>query len=148
MRSMRSKRSAFEPPLRFGRRYMRELVEHPNAATWIAEEDGRMAGFAIVEWMRAKRAQSTAYIQTIEVPRNRAAGALAASCCGASKAPRVLRAHRDLAACGRGNAAAIRLYEAQGYLCEGRRGEILSRGPGCAYLFEADGPWRRALRNL
>ncbi len=29
----------FEPPFRFSRTYMRQLIESPNAATWIAEEE-------------------------------------------------------------------------------------------------------------
>ena len=31
-------------------RYMRQLVESADSATWIAEDDGQIAGFAIVEW--------------------------------------------------------------------------------------------------
>ena len=58
--------ACFQPPFRFGRGYMRQLVNRSNAVTWIAEEDGRMAGFAIVEWMR-ERGGLTAYIQTLEV---------------------------------------------------------------------------------
>src|SRR3954464_13611055 len=56
----------FQPPYRFARRYMRQLISSPNSATWIAEQEGSMRGFAIVEW-----AQQTvgviAYIATIEV---------------------------------------------------------------------------------
>jgi len=58
--------SCFQPPFRFGRRYMRWLVNAPNSATWIAEDAGAMAGFAIVEWTPSIRGLS-AYIQTIEV---------------------------------------------------------------------------------
>ena len=56
----------FQPPFRFGRGYMRHLVNASNTATWIAEEKGQMAGFAIVEWTR-HRGGVSAYIQTIEV---------------------------------------------------------------------------------
>src|SRR5208337_260302 len=59
-------KACFQPPLRFGRRYMRQIVDNPNAATWIAEKDGHMAGFAIVEWLQENSA-TIAYIQTIEV---------------------------------------------------------------------------------
>lgn len=58
--------SCFQPPLRFGRRYMRWLVNAQNSATWIAEEGSVMAGFGIVEWTPSIRGLS-AYIQTIEV---------------------------------------------------------------------------------
>lgn len=56
----------FQPPLRFGRRYMHWLVNAQNSATWIAEEVSGMAGFGIVEWTPSIRGLS-AYIQTIEV---------------------------------------------------------------------------------
>lgn len=58
--------SCFRPPLRFGRRYMRWLVNAQNSATWIAEEGGGMAGFGIVEWTPSIHGLS-AYIQTVEV---------------------------------------------------------------------------------
>src|SRR5579863_7298601 len=56
----------FQPPFRFGRRYMRWLVNAQNAATWIAEDEEGMVGFGIVEWTPSIRGLS-AYIQTIEV---------------------------------------------------------------------------------
>jgi ribosomal protein S18 acetylase RimI-like enzyme len=56
----------FQPPLSFSRRTMRQLVNSTHAATWIAEEDGRMAGFAIVQWAE-EAGRIIAYIQTIEV---------------------------------------------------------------------------------
>ena len=59
-------KACFAPPLRFDRRYMRSLVRRKTGAVWIAEEDGRMAGFAIVEWNR-RRQGLQAYIQTLEV---------------------------------------------------------------------------------
>jgi ribosomal protein S18 acetylase RimI-like enzyme len=56
----------FLPPHRFSRRYMRKLVQQPNAATWLAGDDRRMCGFAQVEWTK-ETAEVVAYIQTIEV---------------------------------------------------------------------------------
>ena len=56
----------FQPPFRFGRRYMHWLVNAQNSATWIAEGPSGMAGFGIVEWTPSIRGLS-AYIQTIEV---------------------------------------------------------------------------------
>jgi ribosomal protein S18 acetylase RimI-like enzyme len=58
--------SCFEPADRFGRGYMRSLIAHPPSATWIAEDAGVMAGFAIVHWSGEPPARS-AYIQTLEV---------------------------------------------------------------------------------
>lgn len=112
--------TCFQPPLRFPRRYMQELLASPAAATWIAEADGRMAGFAIVEWSRAE-GERQAYIQTLEVAsaqRQRGIGAellrrLEGSARQAGAA--LIWLHVDAE-----NGAAIRLYEAHGYACEGR----------------------------
>jgi ribosomal protein S18 acetylase RimI-like enzyme len=110
----------FEPPHRFSRRYMRLLVSRANAATWVAEEDGLLIGFAIVEWREGKLGV-TAYIQTIEV-------ALEARNQGVAR--ELLNRTEDSARLAGAaliwlhveatNAAAIRLYESQGYRCEGR----------------------------
>ncbi len=70
----------FQPPMTFGRRYMRWLVQAQNAATWVAEDDGALAGFAIVEWTQAIH-EISAYIQTIEVlPGDARAGRRAVNC--------------------------------------------------------------------
>lgn len=114
----------FQPLSRFGRRYMRLLVSRSNAATWIAEESGQIAGFAIVEW-----SESMAYIQTIEVAlemRGRGVGRellghieSSTRCAGAG----LIWLHVEEA-----NAAAIRLYEARGYRCEGRQENYYPQG--------------------
>lgn len=116
----------FQPPLRFGRGYMQRLVRRPASATWIAEENGRMAGFAIVEWAR-KSTGVVAYIATIEVLpeyRHRGVGGellrrVEDSALAADAA--VLWLHVDAR-----NAGAIRLYEAHGYRCEGREENFYS----------------------
>jgi ribosomal protein S18 acetylase RimI-like enzyme len=118
----------FQPPLRFSRAYMRRLVESADAATWIAEDGGEMAGFAIVEW-GGEAGSIAAYIQTIEVaPARRGLGiggelmrrveqsALAA---GAKS----VWLHVDAE-----NAGAIRLYEAHGYALEGKEANFYPRG--------------------
>lgn len=110
----------FQPPFRFGRGYMQRLVRRASAVTWIAEDAGKMAGFAVVEM--AKRTDGTlAYIVTIEVlPEFRKCGAgsellrLIESSAGAANT-QTLWLHVDAT-----NAGAIRLYEAHGYRCEGR----------------------------
>ena len=118
----------FQPPHRFGRRYMRQLIESSCSAAWIAEHDGRMAGFAIVEWAR-ESAEVVAYIQTIEVlPAERGQGVghelLARMQASARQAgAAIIWLHVDAE-----NAAAIRLYERNGFLCEGREADYY--GPG------------------
>lgn len=99
---------------------MRRLVESSTGATWIAEHDGQMAGFAIVEW-ESQGGDVIAYIQTLEVvPRHRGQGAggelmrrLEESAESANAM--VIWLHVDAE-----NHAAIRLYEQRGYRYEGR----------------------------
>ncbi len=118
----------FEPPQRFSRRYMRHLISRANAATWIAEQDGRLMGFAIVEWAKRKSGV-TAYIQTIEVAleaRNRGVGRELLS--------RIESSARGAGACliwlhvEATNAGAIRLYESQGFRCESREENYYPQG--------------------
>jgi [ribosomal protein S18]-alanine N-acetyltransferase len=64
----------FQPPFRFGRRYMRQILAHRNTAAWVAEDNSQVAGFAIVQWNRWEE-EIRAYIQTIEVsPEQRSIG--------------------------------------------------------------------------
>ena len=118
----------FEPPYRFSRRYMRHLVSRANAATWIAEKAGQIAGFAIVDWNQEPD-EMTAYIQTIEV-------ALEMRGCGVGR-ELLGRIESSARLAGAGkiwlhveaiNAGAIRLYEANGYSCEGRKENYYPRG--------------------
>jgi ribosomal protein S18 acetylase RimI-like enzyme len=141
----------FEPIFRFGRGYMRRLVQRPNAVTWIAEKEGRLAGFAIVESMsqgcksgvpgdgsmlQGCKSEVTAYIETIEVlPAARGQGI----------GSEILR-HIEGSACLAGavliwlhveaeNEGAIRLYEAHGYFCEGRQENYYPLGrPALIYV--------------
>ena len=115
---------SFQPPLRFGRRYMRQLVEAADTATWIAEEDGAMAGFAIVEWEAG-----TAYIQTLEVmPERRGVGVggellrrIEGSAWNAKAALIWLHVDEE-------NGGAIRLYETYGYRYENRQENYYAHG--------------------
>jgi len=118
----------FLPPFRFGRGYMRYLVDAPNSATWIAEEDGQMAGFAIVDWHRQK-VSLIAYLQTIEVtPGQRGRGI------GKELMERVETSARAAGAVtiwlhvDEQNNLAVRLYEAHGYTCEGRQQDYYAQG--------------------
>jgi ribosomal protein S18 acetylase RimI-like enzyme len=118
----------FEPPFRFSRRMMRRLVSRANAATWMAEEDGRMAGFAIVEWNREPD-EMTAYIQTIEVvPERRGCGVGDELLGRIESSARLAGARRIWLHVEVSNAGAIRLYEAHGSRCEGREENYYPRG--------------------
>jgi ribosomal protein S18 acetylase RimI-like enzyme len=121
----------FEPPVRFSRNYMRQLVESPDSATWIAEDGPEpkieLIGFSIVEWLAGPDG-SAAYIQTLEVHpayRGRGIGAelldyAESSARGAGA--RVIGLHVDVE-----NAAAIRLYESRGYARRGREEHYYAR---------------------
>jgi ribosomal protein S18 acetylase RimI-like enzyme len=120
--------ACFHPPHRFSRVYMRQLIQQPNAATWIAEDGQRMCGFALVEWTH-EPAGVVAYIQTLEVvPEERGQGVGgellrhidgSARSAGAS----AIWLHVD-----EENTAAIRVYEEQGYVCKGREEDYYGRG--------------------
>lgn len=107
--------ACFEPPLRFPRAYMRSLVESSDTATWIAEESGRMAGFAIVEWA-SEDGETLAYIETLEVApeaRRFGIGAELLRCLESSAqsaGAELIWLHVDAE-----NAPAIRLYESHAY---------------------------------
>ena len=119
--------ACFQPPLRFGRRYMRQLVLSPYTATWIAEQDGRMAGFAIVDWAQDSDA-TVAYIQTIEVAaaeRRQGVGEELLRCL--ENSARAAGAHAIWLHVDAENSAAIRLYERQGYAAQGREEHYYTR---------------------
>ncbi len=120
--------ACFQPPLRFSRSYMRQVIRQPNAATWIAEDGERMCGFAIVEWTLGTDGLA-AYIQTLEVlPETRGKGV----------GGELLRRMEDSAAAegaeaiwlhvDEENATAIRIYERHGYRAQGRRQGYYGRG--------------------
>ncbi|MDR3727709.1 MAG: N-acetyltransferase [Terracidiphilus sp.] len=110
----------FPPPFRFGRRYMRQLVNSSDAATWIAEDERRMAGFAIVEWTQ-DTGPRTAYIQTIEVaPDDRHRGIASELLRRLEGSARAVGAEAIELHVDAENAGAIRIYQAQGYVYQGR----------------------------
>ena len=125
----------FQPPQRFSRRYMRQLIGSPDAATWVAEQDTRMAGFAIVEWAQQVTGV-LAYIATIEVlpqHRGRRIGAeLLRRIEGSANAERAIQVwlHVDIE-----NTAAIQLYERAGYCNNGRADHYYARNrPAAIYM--------------
>ena len=120
--------TCFQPPFRFSRAYMRQVITSPAAATWMAEENGTIAGFAIVEWS-VEPDESTAYIQTIEVlPEFRRMGVAGKLMCrledSAGKAgANLIWLHVDAE-----NTTAQRLYEMLGYKRQGREENYYPRG--------------------
>jgi len=119
---------SFEPPFRFSRAYMRRLTQSPHAATWIAEEDDKLAGFAVVEFLSG-RGGPAAYIQTIEVaPDSRRHGI------GGGLLQRIESSARSAGAgaiwlhVDTENQSAIRLYESHGYRFESRKDGYYPRG--------------------
>lgn len=131
--------ACFQPPHRFSRLYMRQLIQQPDAATWIAENGQRMCGFALVEWTR-ERASVVAYIQTLEVvPDVRGQGVGSellrrmegsANSAGAS----VIWLHVDAE-----NAAAICVYQAHGFVLQGREEDYYGRGRAALIYAKAFG---------
>ena len=118
----------FQPPLSFSRRTMRQLITSSHTATWIAEDDGHIAGFAIVEWAE-EAGVVIAYIQTIEVApeqlRQGIGNELLRRIEGSARlaSAEAIWLHVDAT-----NAGAIRLYEANGYRSEGREEDYYARG--------------------
>jgi ribosomal-protein-alanine N-acetyltransferase len=118
----------FQPPFRFARRYMQQLVIDADTATWVAEEDERMAGFAIVEWGREAE-ECIAYLQTIEVlPDVRGRGVGAGLLQRSENSARAAGAERIWLHVDEKNAGAIRLYERYGYVFSGRQENYYPRG--------------------
>lgn len=126
--------ACFERPLRFTRSYLRRLAAKKSSAAWMAELDGAVVAFAVVEWGR-RRGEIMAYIPTIEVlaeQRRRGLG---------RELLRKLEASAQAAGAGSiwlhvadRNDGAIRLYEAEGYLWQGRQENYYPDG-GAALLF-------------
>ncbi|MGA3031788.1 MAG: N-acetyltransferase [Terracidiphilus sp.] len=117
----------FQPPLRFSHAHMLQLIQRPTTATWIAEENSQLTGFAIAD-LKASSEPPTAYIQTLEVsPDSRRRGIGAA-----------LLRHIESSACEAGaqaiwlhvdteNSSALSLYEAHGYTRQGREEHFYAR---------------------
>jgi ribosomal protein S18 acetylase RimI-like enzyme len=120
--------ACFEPPFRFSKATMRALTRDAHSVTWVAEEDGSMAGFAIVG-LKLRGKSPAAYIQTIEVMAERRGEGV-----GGELIKRIEQSARDAGALEIGlhvdtaNAAAIRLYESQGYEMQRRAEDFYPRG--------------------
>jgi ribosomal protein S18 acetylase RimI-like enzyme len=107
---------------------MREIIARANSATWIAEESGRLAGFAIVDFT-AEMEGTIAYIQTIEVAQTHRKQGIGAELLSRvedsarTTGAKVIWLHVDAE-----NDAAIRLYRAHGYHEEGRQDHYYAQG--------------------
>jgi ribosomal-protein-alanine N-acetyltransferase len=123
----------FQPPFRFGRRYMRSVVVREDAAAWIAEDEGAMAGFAIVHWEN-RRGGVRAYLETLEVrPDLRGKGTGGELLRRCEESARAAGAETMGLHVEAENGAAIALYRAhrfelqgreEGYYPEGRAAEV------------------------
>jgi ribosomal protein S18 acetylase RimI-like enzyme len=124
----------FAPTFRFGRSYMRQLIESPNSATWIAEDGPEpkieLIGFSIVEWPAGQN-ESVAYIQTLEVhPAFRGRGIGAELLVRAEESARAAGAHIIALHVDIENVAAISLYESRGYARRGKEEHYYARHRG------------------
>jgi ribosomal-protein-alanine N-acetyltransferase len=117
----------FQPPYRFSRTYLHQLVQSEASATWIAEPDGVIAGFAVVEWALGPGA-AEAYIQTIEVaPDHRRQGIGNELLRHLEDSAQAIGAHSIWLHVDAENEPAIKLYEAHGYRREGREEHYYAR---------------------
>ena len=120
--------ACFEPPIRFSRNTMRQLLRDPSSATWVAEENGEMAGFAIIFWAQPPE-QPLAYIQTLEVvPAQRKRGIASELLRRMEKSARSAGAHVIWLHVAETNTTAIRLYQAHGYSEQGREEDYYAKG--------------------
>jgi ribosomal-protein-alanine N-acetyltransferase len=118
----------FQPPLRFSRGYMRQLIEQVNAATWVDEDGGRLGAFGSVEWGRGK-ADLVAYIQTLEVlPEGRGKGVGGELLRRMEGSAWVAGASVSWLHVDEKNAGAIRVYERFGYQRIGKEEDYYGRG--------------------
>jgi [ribosomal protein S18]-alanine N-acetyltransferase len=114
----------FEPPFCFSRRSMRGFAEAPRAIPILAEADGELAGFCIVQIE-----EHAGYIVTLDVAQNRRRHGLARRLM--AEAETRIRAVGGTAITLHvfpGNAGAVRFYEAIGYHCLGTVEGFYGRG--------------------
>jgi ribosomal-protein-alanine N-acetyltransferase len=126
----------FAPPLTFSCEQLRELATGESSFTSIAEDEGKLAGFAIAQLMK-EPALCYGYLQTIDVaPEHRGRGI----------ASKLLRhVEENIAAAGGRvmllhvavqNREAIGLYEKRGYSHVGLEEGFYRRNDGDAFIYE------------
>ena len=120
--------ACFQPPFRFSRATMRKLIADLASATWMAEEEGQIAGFAIVYWSHAPE-QPLAYIQTLEVaPAQRNRGIARELLRRAEKSASSAGAQVIWLHVAESNSPAVRLYESCGYSLQGKEPDFYAKG--------------------
>jgi [ribosomal protein S18]-alanine N-acetyltransferase len=120
--------ACFQPQFRFSRNTMRTLIADPSSATWVAEEQEQLAGFAIIFWSQAPE-QPLAYIQTLEVaPTHRNRGIAGELLRLLEESAKSAGAHVIWLHVAETNEAAIRLYRAHGYSQQGREENYYAKG--------------------
>ena len=118
----------FQPPVRFSRRYMQQIIGAQTSTTWIAEEDGVMAGFTVID-CREELEGNIAYIQTIEVaPPYRRRGVGAELLRRVDESAQAANAILIWLHVDAQNEDAIHLYRAGGYQRQGRQEHYYTRG--------------------
>jgi [ribosomal protein S18]-alanine N-acetyltransferase len=141
----------FAPPLTFSCEQLRELTRGASSFTSIAEDGGKLAGFAIAALMK-ERPRRYGYLQTIDVaPEHRGRGI----------ASKLLRhVEENIAAAGGRvmllhvavqNREAIGLYEKHGYTRVGVEDGFYRRDNGDAFIYEKhlrSTPWLKEVRTL
>jgi ribosomal-protein-alanine N-acetyltransferase len=141
----------FQPPFRFSRRYMQQLIANPNSATWIAEsriaeakptesktaeQEREMTAFAIVEWS-TEDAETTAYIQTLEVaPAHRKRGIATQLLSRLESSATTAGASAITLHVAEPNSAAIHLYQTHGYQPRGREEDYYAQGIAALTYFK------------
>lgn len=107
----------FAEPFRFSLRTMRRLARHPGVLTVVAESEGRLCGFVMVELGSAGSADALAYIATLDVdPSSRRMGVAAALM---SRAESTAAANDTVAVelhVSVDNPAAVAFYKRTGYV--------------------------------
>ena len=120
--------ACFEPPIRFSRSTMRQLLRDPSSATWVAEENEQMAGFAIIFWAQPPE-QPLAYIQTLEVAAaHRKRGIAGELLRRMEESAKSAGAHVIWLHVAESNTSAIRLYLAHGFSEQGREENFYAKG--------------------
>lgn len=126
--------ACFAPPLRFSRRYLGYLVDASDAATWVAQCDDRLAGFAVMEWAGQDEG-FLAYLQTLEVaPAFQRRGVGRELLRLSEESARQAGALQIWLHVDEQNEAAVGLYESNGYLREGRKENYYPQGRAALIL--------------
>lgn len=118
----------FAPPFRFSLRTMRFYLSQENAKTVVAQSDGDLVGFVIVE-LDVQDKQRAAYIATLDVhPEHRRTGVASALMKQAEQGAAAHGADRMTLHVHIGNVDAVRFYRNNGYSIQSRAGAFYGEG--------------------